>query len=60
VLQGIFMNTCAGLSFYEKQLEPSSEPLGVILDLLNAPDVSQLPGATPSVIAGQVNCPSSP
>jgi phospholipid/cholesterol/gamma-HCH transport system substrate-binding protein len=60
VLQGIFMNTCAGLSFYEKQLEPSSEPLGVILDLLNAPDVDKLPGVTPSVIAGQVNCPSSP
>jgi phospholipid/cholesterol/gamma-HCH transport system substrate-binding protein len=60
VLQGIFMNTCAGLNFYEKQLEPSSEPLGVILDLLNAPDVNQLPGVTPSVIAGQANCPSSP
>jgi phospholipid/cholesterol/gamma-HCH transport system substrate-binding protein len=59
VLQGIFMNTCAGLSFYEKQLEPSSEPLGVILDLLNAPDVDKLPGVTPSVIAGQVNCPAS-
>jgi phospholipid/cholesterol/gamma-HCH transport system substrate-binding protein len=60
VLQGIFMNTCAGLNFYENQLEPNSEPLGVILDLLNAPDVSKLPGATPSVIAGQTNCPSSP
>jgi len=60
VLQGIFMNTCAGLNFYENQLEPNSEPLGVILDLLNAPDVSKLPGVTPSVIAGQVNCPSSP
>jgi phospholipid/cholesterol/gamma-HCH transport system substrate-binding protein len=59
VLQGIFMNTCAGLSFYEKQLEPGSEPLGVILDLLNAPDVDKLPGVTPSVIAGQVNCPAS-
>jgi phospholipid/cholesterol/gamma-HCH transport system substrate-binding protein len=60
VLQGIFMNTCAGLNFYENQLEPNSEPLGVILDLLNAPDVNTLPGVTPSVIAGQVNCPSSP
>jgi phospholipid/cholesterol/gamma-HCH transport system substrate-binding protein len=57
VLQGIFMNTCAGLNFYENQLEPNSEPLGVILDLLNPPDVSKLPGVTPSVIAGQVNCP---
>jgi phospholipid/cholesterol/gamma-HCH transport system substrate-binding protein len=60
VLQGIFMNTCAGLNFYENQLEPNSEPLGVILDLLNAPDVNKLPGVTPSVIPGQVNCPSSP
>jgi phospholipid/cholesterol/gamma-HCH transport system substrate-binding protein len=60
VLQGIFMNTCAGLDFYEKQLEPGSEPLGVILDLLNAPDVDKLPGVTPSAVAGQINCPSSP
>jgi phospholipid/cholesterol/gamma-HCH transport system substrate-binding protein len=60
VLQGIFMNTCAGLSFYEKQLEPGSEPLGVILDLLNAPNVDTLPGVKPSPIAGQVICPSSP
>jgi phospholipid/cholesterol/gamma-HCH transport system substrate-binding protein len=60
VLQGIFMNTCAGLNFYENELEPSSEPLGVILDLLNAPDVSKLPGVTPSPIAGQVTCPTSP
>ncbi|MGZ4349049.1 MAG: MlaD family protein [Solirubrobacteraceae bacterium] len=60
VLQGIFMNTCAGLNFYEKQLEPGSEPLGVILDLLNAPNVDTLPGVTPSVLPGQVNCPSSP
>jgi phospholipid/cholesterol/gamma-HCH transport system substrate-binding protein len=60
VLQGIFMNTCAGLNFYENELEPSSEPLGAILDLLNAPDVSKLPGVTPSPIAGQVTCPTSP
>lgn len=60
VLQGIFMNTCAGLNFYEKQLQPNSEPLGVILDLLNAPNVDKLPGVTPSPIAGQVTCPSTP
>ncbi|HTU98242.1 MAG TPA: MlaD family protein [Solirubrobacteraceae bacterium] len=60
VLQGIFMNTCAGLDFYEKTLEPASLPLGVILDLLNAPDVDKLPGVTPSVIPGQVNCPTTP
>jgi phospholipid/cholesterol/gamma-HCH transport system substrate-binding protein len=58
VLQGIFMGTCAELNFFENQLEPNSEPLGVILDLLNAPDVSKLPGVTPSPIAGQVTCPS--
>ncbi len=60
VLQGIFMGTCAELNFFENQLQPNSEPLGVILDLLNAPDVSKLPGVTPSPIAGQVLCPSSP
>jgi phospholipid/cholesterol/gamma-HCH transport system substrate-binding protein len=58
VLQGVFMGTCAELNFFENQLEPNSEPLGVILDLLNAPDVSKLPGVTPSVIPGQVTCPS--
>ena len=31
------MGTCAELNFFENQLEPNSEPLGVILDLLNAP-----------------------
>ena len=60
VLQGLFMGTCAELNFFENQLKPNSEPLGVILDLLNAPDVSTLPGVTPSPIAGQVTCPSSP
>jgi phospholipid/cholesterol/gamma-HCH transport system substrate-binding protein len=59
-LQGIFMGTCNELNFFEKQLEPNSEPLGVILDLLNAPDVTKLPGVTPSPIAGQVICPSTP
>jgi phospholipid/cholesterol/gamma-HCH transport system substrate-binding protein len=60
VLQGIFMGTCAELNFFENELKPNSEPLGVILDLLNAPDVSKLPGVTPSPIAGQVTCPASP
>jgi phospholipid/cholesterol/gamma-HCH transport system substrate-binding protein len=58
VLQGIFMGTCAELNFFENQLQPNSEPLGVILDLLNAPDVNKLPGVTPSPIPGQVICPS--
>lgn len=60
VLQGIFMGTCAELNFFENQLKPNSEPLGAILDLLNAPDVTKLPGVTPSPIAGQVTCPASP
>jgi phospholipid/cholesterol/gamma-HCH transport system substrate-binding protein len=60
VLQGIFMNTCAGLNFYEKQLEPGSEPLGVILDLLNPPDVSKLPGVTTIPGTSLLNCPSAP
>lgn len=47
VIQGIFMGTCAELEFFEGQLQPGSQPIGVILDLLNAPPVSQLPGATP-------------
>jgi phospholipid/cholesterol/gamma-HCH transport system substrate-binding protein len=60
VLQGIFMGTCAELNFFQNQLAPNSEPLGVILDLLNIPDVNKLPGVTPSVLPGQVNCPSTP
>jgi hypothetical protein len=49
VLQGLFMGTCTSLNFYENQLEPNSQPLGVILDLLNPPPVASLPGvkATP-------------
>ncbi len=54
------MNTCAGLNFYENQLEPGSEPLGVILDLLNPPDVSKLPGVTTIPGTSLLNCPSAP
>ena len=60
VLQGIFMGTCAELNFFENQLEPNSEPLGVILDLLNAPDVSKLPGVTPIAGTNLLNCPATP
>ena len=57
VLQGIFMGTCAELNYFEDELQPNSEPLGVILNLVNAPPADQLPGAKPSPIAGQVICP---
>jgi phospholipid/cholesterol/gamma-HCH transport system substrate-binding protein len=60
VLQGIFMGTCAELNFFETQLAPNSEPLGVILDLVNPPPVGSLPGATPLAGTGQYICPSSP
>ncbi|MGH2915125.1 MAG: MlaD family protein [Solirubrobacteraceae bacterium] len=58
VLQGIFMGTCAELNFFEGQLQPNNQPLGVILDLLNAPPVAQLPGATPIPGTTQYGCPS--
>jgi phospholipid/cholesterol/gamma-HCH transport system substrate-binding protein len=46
VLQGLFMGNCAALAFYETQLQVNNQPLGVILDLLNAPAISSIPGAT--------------
>ena len=58
VLQGIFMGTCAQLNFFENQLQPNNQPLGVILDLLNAPDVNQLPGVSTIPGTSQLNCPS--
>jgi phospholipid/cholesterol/gamma-HCH transport system substrate-binding protein len=59
-LQGIFMGTCAELNFFESQLQPNNQPLGAILDLLNAPDVTQLPGVTPIAGTTTLSCPSSP
>ncbi|MFL5823460.1 MAG: MlaD family protein [Solirubrobacteraceae bacterium] len=41
---GIFMATCTELQFYEVTLVLGSPSLGPILDLLNAPDYSKLPG----------------
>ncbi len=58
VLQGIFMGTCAELNFFEASLEPTSIPLGVILDLLNPPPIAQVPGATPIPDTNQFSCPS--
>jgi phospholipid/cholesterol/gamma-HCH transport system substrate-binding protein len=58
VVQGLFMGTCAQLNFFEGQLQPDSQPLGVVLDLLNAPALSQLPGVTPLAGTTQYTCPS--
>lgn len=58
VLQGIFMGTCAELNFFEGQLQPNNQPLGVILDLLNAPALAQLPGVQPIAGTTQYSCPS--
>ncbi len=60
VIQGIFMGTCTELNFFENTLQPSDAPIGVILDLLNAPPTAQLPGATPIAGTNQYSCPSSP
>ena len=59
VIQGLFMGTCPELNFFENQLQPNDQPLGVILDLLNAPAVSQLPGVTQIAGTTQDNCPTS-
>ena len=60
VVQGIFTGTCGELNFFEGQLQPNNQPLGVILDLLNAPPLAQLPGVTKSELAGitTYNCPT--
>jgi phospholipid/cholesterol/gamma-HCH transport system substrate-binding protein len=58
ILQGIFMGTCAQLNFFEGELQPNNQPLGVILDLLNAPALAQLPGAKPLAGTTQYTCPS--
>ena len=59
VLQGLFMGTCDELNFFEGQLQVDSEPLGVILDLLNPPPLAQLPGASPIPGSTQYSCASS-
>lgn len=58
VIQGIFMGTCAELNFFEGQLQPNNQPLGVILDLLNAPALAQLPGVKPIPGTTQYSCPA--
>jgi phospholipid/cholesterol/gamma-HCH transport system substrate-binding protein len=59
VVQGLFMGTCAELNFFEGQLQPNSQPIGTILDLLNAPALAQLPGVKPLAGTTQFTCPSS-
>jgi phospholipid/cholesterol/gamma-HCH transport system substrate-binding protein len=59
VVQGLFMGTCAELNFYESQLQPNSESLGVILDLLNPPPIAQLPGVKPLAGTNLLSCPST-
>ncbi len=58
VIQGLFDGTCGELNFFEGQLQPNNQPLGVILDLLNAPALSQLPGVKPITGTTQYACPS--
>ena len=60
IVRGIFMGTCAQLSFFETELEPYVIPLAVVLNLLNAPPVQDLPGVTPVPgVPGQYICPQS-
>ncbi|HLI59979.1 MAG TPA: MlaD family protein [Solirubrobacteraceae bacterium] len=58
VVQGLFMGTCAQLNFYENSLQQSDKPLGVILALLNAPPVAQLPGVKPLPGTTSYSCPT--
>jgi phospholipid/cholesterol/gamma-HCH transport system substrate-binding protein len=58
LIQGIFTGTCSQLNFFEGTLAPSNEPLGVILDLLNPPPLSEIPGATRLAGTNVFTCPS--
>jgi phospholipid/cholesterol/gamma-HCH transport system substrate-binding protein len=58
IVQGLFMGTCAQLSFYETSLEQSDKPLGVILSLLNAPPIADLPGVKPLPGTSSFSCPT--
>jgi phospholipid/cholesterol/gamma-HCH transport system substrate-binding protein len=61
VLQGLFMGDCSQLNFFETQLQINNQPLGVILDLLNAPPIASIPGAKPLPavpgVATSYSCP---
>jgi phospholipid/cholesterol/gamma-HCH transport system substrate-binding protein len=46
VAQGVFMGTCPELQLLEVTIQQGSPSIGPLLDLLNAPDWSTLPGVT--------------
>jgi phospholipid/cholesterol/gamma-HCH transport system substrate-binding protein len=54
--QGIFMGTCSELNFYENTIAPSNAGLGIVLDLLDAPKASTLPGT--KQLGTFTTCPS--
>lgn len=54
--QGIFMGTCSELNFFENTIAPNNAGLGIVLDLLNAPTASTLPGA--NQLGTFTTCPS--
>jgi phospholipid/cholesterol/gamma-HCH transport system substrate-binding protein len=57
VVQGLFMASCSQLNFYETGLQVNNQPLGVILDLLNAPPIASIPGAKPVAGSNFYSCP---
>jgi phospholipid/cholesterol/gamma-HCH transport system substrate-binding protein len=54
--QGIFMGTCSELNFFENTIAPNNAGLGIVLDLLNAPKASTLPGT--KQVGTFTTCPS--
>jgi phospholipid/cholesterol/gamma-HCH transport system substrate-binding protein len=54
--QGIFMGTCSELNFFENTIAPNNAGLGIVLDLLNAPKASTLPGT--KQLGTFTTCPS--
>jgi phospholipid/cholesterol/gamma-HCH transport system substrate-binding protein len=45
-VQGVFMGVCSNLQLLEATIQHGSPSIGPLLDLLNAPDWSTLPGVT--------------
>src|SRR5205807_5299251 len=45
-LEGLFMGVCPELQLLEQTIQQGSPSIGPLLDLLNAPDWSKLPGVT--------------
>ena len=52
-LQGLFMGVCPELQLLEQTIQQGSPSIGPLLDLLNAPDWTKLPGVT------SAGCPTS-